>query len=512
MSESSDVRPSWDLIVLGGDLEGRAAAAEAANGGLRTLLVDEFDEHAGPWDTTDLAPGFHANGLVDDTQTVPRGLLANLDLASVGLSWHDAPTPRYGVAPNGTLARVDDDHELSRAFGPEAARRFGQWRRFVHQLKGPLESLFLEHAPDPSQLASKDLFGLASKLLGIRRLGKDTMFELLRVVPQPAWDLADERLDTGGFGAAWIAPAILGLPHGPRAPGTGALVLLESMLEGARVEGGPPVLAAALLASARRAGAGVRFGLGIRRVLLDEGRVRGVLLSDGSECLAPAVLSTRPLRRSLRNDFRPGELPPALESIAETWRTRGTVALLRLALEHSPLPNLDRTVRVVSAPDLQTIEASAEAHWLDRMPERPSLVIDVDPTAAPEGGALLNVQVHGVGSPTGGFNDAKRAQLERVVRSELARLFPRFRDPVASELLTPADLERRFQIDGGHLAGGETSLDRLWVRRPHLALSRYATPLEGFYLGGQAIHPGANFRTASGILAARRVLEDTGRA
>ena len=46
MSQQATESARWDLIVLGGDLEGLAAAAEAARGGLRTLLVTR-DEAGG---------------------------------------------------------------------------------------------------------------------------------------------------------------------------------------------------------------------------------------------------------------------------------------------------------------------------------------------------------------------------------------------------------------------------------------------------------------------------------
>ena len=54
--------------------------------------------------------------------------------------------------------------------------------------------------------------------------------------------------------------------------------------------------------------------------------------------------------------------------------------------------------------------------------------------------------------------------------------------------------------------GGELALDQLWLQRPALALSRYATPIPGLYLGGAANHPGGPFLGGAGVLAARRAL------
>lgn len=510
MNQQATTQASWDLIVVGGDLEGLAAAAEAARSGLRTLLVVEESAPGGTARARELAPGFRANGLVNDLATTTRSLLEPLQLDANGLEWHTSAPARYGVSPNGTLARVDDDQEIAREFGPEVAKRYGQWRRWTHKLAEPLRALLLEAPPEFAQLKAGDTLQLMRKLLGLRRIGRADFYELLRAAPQSAWDLAEERFDTDGFGAAWVAPALLGLPHGPRAPGSGGLCLLEALFEGPTPIGGPPALAEALYAAARRSGAGVRLDACVERVLLENRSVTGVALADGTELKAPRVLSTGSLKRALLDWFEPGDLGTSLAHVAEHWRTRGTVAVLTLALERSPMPDVTQPVRIVTAAKLAQIERSVDAHWVDELPEEPALVVDLDPTAGPSGGAILTAQIHGVRRPAGGWNDARRAQLERVARRALVRVLPRLEDPSFSELLTPEDIERRFGLDGGHLGGGETSLDRLWIRRPHLALSRYATPIAGFYLGGQAAHPGASFRTGSGILAARRIVADAG--
>ena len=58
------------------------------------------------------------------------------------------------------------------------------------------------------------------------------------------------------------------------------------------------------------------------------------------------------------------------------------------------------------------------------------------------------------------------------------------------QILSPKGLEDRFGLTGGNIFHGEMSLDQLLFARPTPAMSRYATPIAGFYLCGSGCHPG----------------------
>jgi phytoene dehydrogenase-like protein len=77
---------------------------------------------------------------------------------------------------------------------------------------------------------------------------------------------------------------------------------------------------------------------------------------------------------------------------------------------------------------------------------------------------------------------------------------------VASEILTPADLETTFALTGGQLHHGELALDQLLIMRPTPSTARYLTPIPGLFLGGSGSHPGGGIRPTAGLLAAEVVL------
>jgi phytoene dehydrogenase-like protein len=77
---------------------------------------------------------------------------------------------------------------------------------------------------------------------------------------------------------------------------------------------------------------------------------------------------------------------------------------------------------------------------------------------------------------------------------------------VAREVLSPADIERRFGLSGGHIHHGEHALDQLLFMRPTPDLAHYATAISGLYLGGSGSHPGGGVTCGPGALAAQAML------
>ena len=74
-------------------------------------------------------------------------------------------------------------------------------------------------------------------------------------------------------------------------------------------------------------------------------------------------------------------------------------------------------------------------------------------------------------------------------------------------MITPLDLERTYGLTGGHIFHGELALDQLFVARPLLGWSAYATPIRNLYLCGSGTHPGTGLSGRSGALAARAILK-----
>jgi phytoene dehydrogenase-like protein len=77
---------------------------------------------------------------------------------------------------------------------------------------------------------------------------------------------------------------------------------------------------------------------------------------------------------------------------------------------------------------------------------------------------------------------------------------------VASEVLSPVDLETRYSLTHGHIYHGEHAVDQL-IARPFLSCARYTTPINGLYLCGSGSHPGGGITCMPGYLAAKTMLK-----
>ena len=78
---------------------------------------------------------------------------------------------------------------------------------------------------------------------------------------------------------------------------------------------------------------------------------------------------------------------------------------------------------------------------------------------------------------------------------------------VASELLTPQDLEQQFGMRGGHWHHGELALDQVMMMRPFHGANQYGTPVEGLFLCGAGSHPGGGLMGLAGRNAAREIIK-----
>jgi phytoene dehydrogenase-like protein len=241
----------------------------------------------------------------------------------------------------------------------------------------------------------------------------------------------------------------------------------------------------------------------VSTIAVEGGRVTGVDLEGGERVAAATVLASCDPRTALLDLLPAGTLGYAAARRAEQFRMRGTTAKVHLALS-KPLPADQPFEHARTGENLDFLERAFDAVKYRRFSERPSLGIAV--TGAPAGHAALSVMVDFAPHHLdGGWNDDARERLGDAVVAELDRHFPgAAATVVAREVLSPADIEARYGITGGHIHHGEHALDQLVVR-PTIDAARYRTPVPGLYLCGSGSHPGGGVTCAPGFLTAQAV-------
>ena len=106
----------------------------------------------------------------------------------------------------------------------------------------------------------------------------------------------------------------------------------------------------------------------------------------------------------------------------------------------------------------------------------------------------------------------RRDEFANNVIDKLQEYAPGLRDLiVATQVITPLDLEQKYGLSGGHIHHGEQTLDQFFTFRPLIGWAQYRTPLKHLYLCGAGTHPGGGITGQPGANAAREIVRDLGR-
>lgn len=277
------------------------------------------------------------------------------------------------------------------------------------------------------------------------------------------------------------------------------------------VEGGMYRLAEALAGLAAAKGASLRYGAEVCEILTARGRPTGVRLASGEHIAADAVVvnaDVAALAGGLLGDAaaRAAPHPVAQRSLsAVTWALRARTAGFPL-LRHNVFFSRDYAAEFT------------DIFRHGRLPAEPTIYVcaqDRDDTElemdAPERiFCLVNAPARGDTHPP---TPAEIARCETRTFSFLERcgLHTR-RQEAASLVTTPADFAALFPATGGALYGAAIHGARAAFRRPTAQ-----TAMEGLYLVGGSVHPGAGIPMAalSGRMAAAQMMADfasTGRS
>jgi phytoene dehydrogenase-like protein len=518
----------YDVVVIGAGANGLATAALLGRRGKRVLVLERREVAGGTNATEEFHPGFRASACRDDAGWVPDELVRQLQLMRHGLQW--LPPTAGLVAINGDRAPVATYPDTARTIDglrPISAADAGKWAAFtafVGRAAGFLQAAYLTRAPRVPSRALGDLMALAGLGQRLRRLGKREMMEVLRVVPMPVSDLAEEWFEHDALRAMLAVAGTRDVMHGPLSGGT-ALVMLHQQVGlpvgsiGVRriPRGGTGALTAALAAAAREAGAEIRLGADVREVTVEKARATGVRLETGEEIGAPHVVSSADPKRSF-SWIDPMWLDPEFLRAVDNIRMRGSTARVHFALDALPKlvsggveasrDALGGTLALVGSS--ASVEKAYDSAKFGEMPSAPALSLAIptliDPSLAPDRKHVLSVTVHHAPfARTGGWDASAASALGTQVTTMLSSVFPDIRERVLHQwVLTPSDLESRYGCTEGNLSHGELALDQFLFMRPVPSCARYATPLAGFSLCGTGSHPGLSSGAAA-LMASREV-------
>jgi len=250
------------------------------------------------------------------------------------------------LTPDGRALSLYPDAQQSAqeitAFSQKDAAKYPQFQESLGKMGRVIAEALTTTPPNIDHPSGSDLWGMLKTGRAIRNLGKKDMYRLLRWGPMAVADLAAEYFETELLRAVVAARGVFGTFLGPWSAGSSLVLLIraagDSHPAGSAcfAAGGMGALTQAMASAAKAAGTEIRTSAEVIEIRVKDGAATGVLLSNGEEINAKAVISNADPKRTLLKLTDSIHLSPDFVQKLQHYRGNGTVAKVNLALSGLP--------------------------------------------------------------------------------------------------------------------------------------------------------------------------------
>ena len=522
-----------DVIVIGGGHNGLACAAYLARAGLDVLVLERRPVLGGAAVTEEPWPGYRVSSASYVVSLMPPRIVSELGLRRFGYRVSIIDPDYWCPFPDGSALTLWGDvertaEEIAR-FSKADADAYREFDRYFERVGRLLRDLLFVTPPNLSLRDLPAWLGVARKLR--HWTGRDVA-EMVRLFTISGADFLDEWFEDERVKGALATQAIIGAWCGPRSAGS-AYVLMHHWIgevdgvPGAWgwVHGGMGAVSRCLESAARAAGAEVRTGAAVGRIVVRDGRARGVELEDGTALPTRRVVSSAHPITTYLDLVGAEHLPARVVRDVRRYRTRsgsvkvnlGLSDLPRPAAWDGPTPGHPHTGLLAISPSIDYLERAWDDAKHGRTSEHPYIEVVFptvfEPELAPDGRhiALCFTQFGPFDLAESSWETEREAYGAKIIR-EIADYCPGFQGAVEHvEVLAPPDIESRFGLLGGNIFQGEMAPDQMFSLRPIPGYGDYRTPVRGLYLCGSGTHPGGGVMAVPARNCARVVRRDARR-
>lgn len=521
---------NYDAIVIGAGHNGLTCAAYLAKSGKKVLVLERRHVIGGAAATEEIYPGFKYSVCSYVVSLLRPEVIRELDLPRHGLEIIPLDCTFTPMPDGNYLARWNDKAKTRREIMRHSsadAEAYEQFGKLMHHMAMAIKPLLRLTPPDPTSLRPRELLSLLSLGRRFRGLGEKLLYDTVKLMTMSSADFLSEWFESEVLKATLSASGIIGTLLGPRSPGTAYVLLHHYMGEIDGVfrswgfaRGGMGNVSRSIAEAAKHHGAEIRTLAGAERILVKNGKAEGVLLSDGEEIGAKAVVSAVDPKRTFLRLVEPEHLPPEFLKQVSQLKLRGSSGKVNLALDALPnfvsLPGAGPHLRgaISISPTIDYLERAYDDAKYGSFSRRPYLDIvipsTIDPSMAPPGKHVMSIFVqYAPYHLKDGSWQGRREQFGDTVVETLAEYAPNLKDIILHrQVLTPLDLEEEFGLTEGNIFHGELILHQLFFLRPVPGWARYRTPIKNLYLCAAGTHPGGGVMGAPGRLAALEMLKD----
>lgn len=513
----------FDAIVIGAGHNGLTAATLLQRAGLRTVCLEGKRYAGGMASTVELFEGYRfeiAGSLQFPTSAVVSrelGLddLPTIDLEVMSVSLRgigDAPVVYYSD-PMKMLTHLGEVHGSDAVTGMAGLMAWSQaptralGRFDANRPPRTLDEMYACATTESERTAITDLlFGSVSDVLD-------------RYLP--------DREKHGALRGMLAFLAVNTTYRGPETPGSAAALAFglavpdENAVLMKKLAGGVGALTDHLCRQLADSGGELRLRSSVERILVDNCRVTGVRLADGSTVTAPVVVSAIAPDLTVTELIDPAVLPAEVRDRFGHTDHRGSYLQMHFALDGAP--TFDAPYELLNDPEMQaaigifSTPEELQQQWQDSkrgvVPADPAIAFQIpsahDPTLAPEGkhAASAFSLWFPVEEATSGYGDMK-VEMGRRVIEKITRLAPDFeRRIIRHTTFTPKHMGTMFGAPGGDYCHGLIHPEQMGPNRPGpKGYVDQPIPIGGLYLGSAGCHGGPGITFIPGYNAAKAVL------
>lgn len=521
----------FDHVIVGSGINSLVAASLLSRGGSSVVVLEREGRLGGCMRAEELFPGYLHEVLSSWYPlfaTSPAYEALGDDLHERGLELANSDTPTAVLAPDGSSLVLTTDaaenarrmNQISQGDGDRYSAAIGQFfeenSELVFSLLGneprswqTIKALLRE----TRKKGAGDTLGFFGEALGTCRswLERDIESDLVRALVAP-----------------WVLHAGLG-PDDAYSGVMAKLIMGTVSLAGMPVvKGGSSNLVEAFRELITDYGGVTITGADVDSIDVQGGRAVSVTTTSGETYSADSavianVTPTQLYGRLLREPLVPAEI----RADAENYRYGRSDMQIHFALNTLPewgSVEIGEVPLVHLTSGLDGVSRAVNEAERGLLPAQPTVVVGqptvLDPSRAPEGGAILWIQLQElparirgdargvIEAPDGVWTEEVRERYADRIQSMLAAHIPNLEQSIVGRrVFSPADLESlNINLVGGDPYSGACTIDQFLAWRPLPGTKNHETPVRGLYHIGASTHPGPGLGGVSGYMVASKFL------
>ncbi|MDG1857657.1 MAG: NAD(P)/FAD-dependent oxidoreductase, partial [Emcibacteraceae bacterium] len=468
-----------NVIIIGGGHNGLVCGTYLAKAGYNVNVFEARDTCGGGMAKYEFADGYSVSSLAQVVHPLNPKVAKDIGVKNNGKA-----VDTISLGFDGRHLTLGKDTVTGNGLSADDVAAYKEFKKEFRKYAKALEAMTMTRPPRLKDMDNKDKITLAKTGWALRfGLGASSMQEFMRVGGINIFDVLNEVIDDEQIKGAIALDAVLGHHMGARTPTT--VLTYLNRLRG-ETYGAPTLPQAgsenAFVVAAEKAGVKLETGVKIAKINVEDGKANGVELANGETRSADIVISNADAKTTFLELVGTQELDAMFSHRIDKHRSNGNVAKLHIALTRLPdftgLSKDDLGNRLIVAPDMKYVEHAFNHAKYGEMSENPILEITFpsieDPSLAPDGHHVMSVSASFAPYHLKAGWDKNKSVFSHKVLSLIEKYAPGISaDVVAEDMMTPVDIEREFNVKGGHWHHGEMMIDQMFMMRPIHGTAQY---------------------------------------